>query len=71
MVHKRPFVEEDTFEVSNKQSRQAEHNDHVVLSSEPFFPEDATLISNASGTELLSCNDLHASQLDCNLVVLL
>ncbi|XVF54398.1 hypothetical protein PTKIN_Ptkin05aG0177700 [Pterospermum kingtungense] len=49
MVHKRPFVEDDTFEVSNKQSRQAEDNDQGVLSSESFFPEDVTLISNASG----------------------
>ncbi|XVF08983.1 hypothetical protein REPUB_Repub07fG0051200 [Reevesia pubescens] len=49
MVYKRPFVEEDTFEVSNKQSRPAENSNQRVLSSEPFFPDDATLISNSSG----------------------
>ncbi|XVE54728.1 hypothetical protein DITRI_Ditri03aG0105000 [Diplodiscus trichospermus] len=49
MVHKRPFLEEDTFEISNKQSKQAGPSDRWVLSSEPFFPEDASLISNASG----------------------
>ncbi|XP_022768960.1 uncharacterized protein LOC111312702 [Durio zibethinus] len=47
MVNKRPFLE-DTFEVSNKQSRQAEPSDQWVLSSEPFSSEDAALISNAS-----------------------
>ncbi|XVF11835.1 hypothetical protein REPUB_Repub08aG0061400 [Reevesia pubescens] len=51
MVHKRPFLEEDTFEVSNKQARQAEHSNQRVLSSKPFFPEDAALISNASGED--------------------
>ncbi|XWS60472.1 hypothetical protein CRYUN_Cryun07bG0039300 [Craigia yunnanensis] len=49
MVHKRPFVEEDTVEVSYKQSRQAEHGSQRVSSSEPFFSEDAALISNDSG----------------------
>ncbi|XWS37292.1 hypothetical protein CRYUN_Cryun19dG0030600 [Craigia yunnanensis] len=49
MVHKRPFLEEDTFKVSNKQSRQAEHTDQWILSSEPFSPDKAALISNASG----------------------
>ncbi|KAK6261706.1 hypothetical protein QUC31_007522 [Theobroma cacao] len=51
MVHKRPFVEEDTFEVSNKQSRQAECSNKLVLSSESFLPEDDSLISNASGED--------------------
>ncbi|KAK8493201.1 hypothetical protein V6N12_008702 [Hibiscus sabdariffa] len=46
MVHKRPFVEEDAFEVSNKQSRQAEDCNLWVLSSEPLFSE--ALVSECS-----------------------
>ncbi|XP_022728587.1 uncharacterized protein LOC111284132 [Durio zibethinus] len=49
MVHKRPFVEEDTFKAPYKQSRQEEYSNQRVLSSDPFFPEDAAQISNVSG----------------------
>ncbi|KAJ4713147.1 AT-rich interactive domain-containing 2-like protein [Melia azedarach] len=57
MVQKRPFDDEEAFEVSSKYPRQMEHGNQLVSSLESGLSEDACLPPHISGgTEIIQSN---------------